>query len=254
MDAYEHARDLLRQMLGPQAEFRDSQWAAIETVAIKHQRVLVVQRTGWGKSITYFLSTKLLREQGAGPTLLVSPLLSLMRNQIEMAQRIGIRAHTIHSANRDDWGEAVAALTENRCDVLLISPERLANPEFREQVLPALSHSVGLFVVDEAHCISDWGHDFRPDYRRIVRVLNNLPSGVPVMGTTATANNRVVADVQAQLGASLEILRGPLTRASLRLQNIRLADQSERLAWLSRSHSCLAAVSSTRLPWPMPSG
>jgi ATP-dependent DNA helicase RecQ len=231
-DLYSHALDLFRTMLGSQAVFRAGQWEAIEAVAVRKQRALVVQRTGWGKSLVYFLATKLLREQGSGPALLISPLLSLMRNQIEMAARIGIRAHTIHSANREEWEAVETALAADACDILLISPERLNNDRFLQSVLPGMAGRVGLFVVDEAHCISDWGHDFRPDYRRIVRILNLLPQGVPVLGTTATANNRVVNDVAAQLGPNLTILRGPLERESLRLQNIRLASQSERLAWL----------------------
>lgn len=223
---------LLRQMHGANADFRDGQWESIEAAALRRERILVVQRTGWGKSLVYFLATKILRDQGAGPMLLISPLLALMRNQIQAAERIGIRAHTINSANTDEWQVVLDALARNQCDVLLISPERLANDEFRRDVLARLSQSIGLFVVDEAHCISDWGHDFRPDYRRIVRVLQSLPRNIPVIATTATANDRVVADVQAQLGDNIRVLRGPLTRASLRLQNIRLADQSERLAWL----------------------
>ena len=229
----EHALELLCRMLGPQAEFRDGQWEAIEAVAVRRGRALVVQRTGWGKSMVYFLATKLLREQGAGPTLLISPLLSLMRNQIAMAERIGLRAVTINSANRDEWDAAEAALVANECDILLVSPERLSNERFRRSAMHTFAGRVGLFVVDEAHCISDWGHDFRPDYRRIVRILQNLPAGVPVLGTTATANDRVVADVQTQLGPQLTVLRGPLARATLRLQAIQLGDQSERLAWLA---------------------
>ncbi len=222
----------LRTMLGAQTDFRPGQWEAIEAVAVHKKRALLVQRTGWGKSLVYFLATKLLRDEDAGPTLLISPLLSLMRNQIEMAGRIGIRAHTIHSANREEWESVEAALKQNACDILLISPERLNNERFLQSVLPGMAGSVGLFVVDEAHCISDWGHDFRPDYRRIVRILHMLPKSAPVLGTTATANNRVVEDIRTQLGADLLILRGSLTRESLRLQTIRLANQSERLAWL----------------------
>ena len=230
-----HALILLKKMIGEDKDFRPGQWEAIETVAINKQRALVVQRTGWGKSLVYFLATKLLREQGAGPTLLISPLLSLMRNQIEMAGKIGIRAFTINSANKEEWGAVEEALSKNDCDLMLISPERLNNEHFLKEVLPQISGRIGLFVVDEAHCISDWGHDFRPDYRRIVRIVQMLPKGVPVLGTTATANNRVVEDVQTQLGPGLTINRGPLARESLRLQNIRLVDQSERLAWLAEN-------------------
>lgn len=226
---------LLRKMIGEDKDFRPGQWEAIETVAIKKQRALVVQCTGWGKSLVYFLATKLLREQGAGPTVLISPLLSLMRNQIEMAERIGIRAYTINSANKAEWEAIESALGRNECDLMLISPERLNNDHFLNEVLPKISGRIGLFVVDEAHCISDWGHDFRPDYLRIVRIIQMLPKGIPVLGTTATANDRVVADVQTQLGPGLTVLRGSLARESLRLQNIRLINQSERLAWLAEN-------------------
>jgi ATP-dependent DNA helicase RecQ len=227
------AESLLREMLGADKSFRAGQWEAIETAAMRKQRVFVLQRTGWGKSIVYFIATKILRDGGSGPALLISPLLALMRNQIEAARNIGLRPVTIHSENRDEWEAAQAALMQNECDILLISPERLANAEFLRAVLPRFQNSIGLFIVDEAHCISDWGHDFRPDYRRIVRVLERLPPSVPVVCTTATANNRVVQDVVAQI-RNLQVQRGPLTRASLKLFNIKLSDQSERLAWLAQ--------------------
>jgi ATP-dependent DNA helicase RecQ len=226
---------LLRQMLGPDAQFRVGQWQAIEAVVKRRGRALVVQRTGWGKSLVYFLATKLLRDQGSGPTLLVSPLLSLMRNQIEAAVKIGIRAFTINSSNVAEWEAAEAALANDACDILMISPERLGNERFKKSLLHGLWKRIGLFVVDEVHCISDWGHDFRPDYRRLINVIEKLPPGVPVLGTTATANNRVIADVHAQLGKGLTILRGPLVRTSLRLQNIVLPTQAERLAWLAQN-------------------
>ncbi|MGB4594273.1 MAG: RecQ family ATP-dependent DNA helicase [Anaerolineaceae bacterium] len=231
----EYTLELLKKMIGEDKNFRPGQWEAIEAVAIKKQRALVVQRTGWGKSLVYFLATKLLREQGAGPTVLISPLLSLMRNQIEMAGRIGIRAFTINSANQEEWEAIEEAIARNECDLMLISPERLNNDHFLSEVLPKISGRIGLFVVDEAHCISDWGHDFRPDYLRIVRIVKMLPKGIPVLGTTATANARVVLDIQTQLGPGLTVLRGPLARESLRLQNIRLSNQSERLAWLAEN-------------------
>jgi ATP-dependent DNA helicase RecQ len=227
------AESLLRQMLGADKSFREGQWEAIHAAAVLKQRVMVVQRTGWGKSIVYFIAIKILREAGSGPALLISPLLALMRNQIDAARKIGLRPLTIHSENRDEWHEAQSVLSRNECDILLISPERLANTEFRRQVLSQIQSSIGLFIVDEAHCISDWGHDFRPDYRRIVRVLRLLPPSVPVVCTTATANNRVVEDVIAQI-TNLQVQRGPLTRASLKLFNIELSDQSERLAWLAQ--------------------
>ena len=228
----DQARALLRQMLGPTAEFREGQWEAIDLAANHRRRVLVVQRTGWGKSVVYFLAAKILRDAGAGPTLIISPLLSLMRNQILAAERLGIRAVTIHSQNVENWSQVEAVLQTNAVDVLMVSPERLGNPEFLQKLLPLIQGSIGMFVVDEAHCISDWGHDFRPDYRRIVRVLRLLPAKVPVLCTTATANNRVVQDIESQI-ASLHILRGPLVRSSLKLFNIKLASQADRLAWLA---------------------
>ena len=226
------ARVFLRQMLGDAADFRAGQWEAIDLAANQRRRVLVVQRTGWGKSIVYFLATKILRETGAGPTLLISPLLSLMRNQMLATDRIDLRAAAIHSENPDEWQQVQAALRANRVDLLMVAPERLGNAEFMQKLLPLFQGRIGLFVVDEAHCISDWGHDFRPDYRRIVRVIQMLPPDTPVLCTTATANDRVVQDIETQI-PQLHKLRGPLVRSSLQLYNIRLAHQSDRLAWLA---------------------
>lgn len=229
----ENALALLRTALGdPAAEFRDGQWEAIDGLVNKQEQLLVVQRTGWGKSSVYFISTRILRDRGRGLTLIVSPLLALMRNQIEAADRLGIRALTINSTNRDGWQEIHKSVEGNEVDALLISPERLANDEFVANVLLPISETIGLLVVDEAHCISDWGHDFRPDYRRLVNVLQRMPDNVPILGTTATANDRVVNDVKAQLG-NIGIQRGSLMRETLELQNIRLPSQAARLAWLA---------------------
>lgn len=225
----------LQQMLGPTASFREGQAEAIDMVANQSQRLLLVQRTGWGKSLIYFLATRLLRDRGQGPTLLISPLLALMRNQILMAEKIGVRAATINSANIDEWQEVEGRLRQNEVDILLISPERLNSERFLDKVLPSMQSRIGLFVVDEVHCISDWGHDFRPDYQRIVRIVKLLPRQVPVLGVTATANDRVVQDVVAQLGSDLQVMRGPLMREGLRLRNIEIGDQSERLAWLAEN-------------------
>lgn len=227
-----YALELLKRMLGPGAAFRDGQWAAIEQIASHRRRALVVQRTGWGKSIVYFLATKILRDAGAGPTLLISPLLSLMRNQLLATEKLGVRAATIHSENIPEWGAVQSALARDELDLLMVSPERLGNAEFMQTLLPTLQERAGLFVVDEAHCISDWGHDFRPDYRRILHVIQRLPANMPVLCTTATANDRVVRDIETQI-PHLHVLRGPLVRSSLRLYNIRLAHQSDRLAWLA---------------------
>jgi len=227
------AQNLLKQALDNQgAHFRDGQWEAIDALVNQKKKLLVVQRTGWGKSSVYFISTRIVRDQGAGATVIVSPLLALMRNQIEAAERLGIRAVTINSTNRNQWDELEQQVLNNQADAILISPERLANEGFVERVLMPIADKIGLMVVDEAHCISDWGHDFRPDYRRLVSILRNIPPNVPVLGTTATANDRVIEDIQSQLG-DIEIQRGTLVRESLALQTIRLPDQAARLAWLA---------------------
>ncbi len=219
------------------AQLRDGQLEAIRDVVEDRARVLCVQRTGWGKSAVYFVATALLREAGAGPTLIVSPLLALMRNQIAAAGRLGLRAHTINSTNLDKWDDVRGRLAADTIDLLLISPERLNNQKFREDMLPLFAASVGLLVIDEAHCISDWGHDFRPDYRRVKDMLDALDPDVAVLGTTATANDRVVADVVSQLAAGggqpLRSYRGPLARASLRLEVLELPQPAQRLAWLA---------------------
>ena len=226
----------LRRLVGREdAQFRDGQFDAIEALVAGRARVLVVQRTGWGKSAVYFVATALRRAEGAGPTIIISPLLALMRDQIGAAERAGIRAVTMNSANATDWDDVRAALAADEVDVLLVSPERLNNPRFREEQLPDLARRCGLLVVDEAHCISDWGHDFRPDYRRIRDLLDGLPPDTPVLATTATANARVVSDIEAQLatgGGAVTTIRGGLARESLRLGVLRSMSPEQRLGWL----------------------
>jgi ATP-dependent DNA helicase RecQ len=250
--AREAAERHLKALVGrDDAVLREDQWAAIEALAVDRRRALVVQRTGWGKSAVYFVATKLLREGGAGPTVIVSPLLALMRNQIAAAERAGIRAVTINSTNIDQWQPIQDQIASGEVDVLLVSPERLNNPGFRDEVLPRLAATCGLLVVDEAHCISDWGHDFRPDYRRLRTLLAELPTGIPVLATTATANARVTNDVAEQLGVHADasvveedpadaprdravlVQRGTLDRESLRLGVVQLKMPEQRLAWLA---------------------
>ena len=233
----DEALAVLRELTGrPDAVFREGQDSAVSALVERHQRALVVQRTGWGKSAVYFVSTALLRRRGAGPTLLVSPLLALMRDQVAAAARAGIKAVEISSANATEWDDVAARLAADDVDVLLVSPERLTNPRFRDEQLPGLVDRCGLLVVDEAHCVSDWGHDFRPDYRRIRELLGRLPAGTPVLATTATANERVVEDVAEQLGSGgveVTTVRGPLARDSLRLGVLRLPTDRARLGWLA---------------------
>lgn len=270
---------VLQGLVGrPDAVLREDQWVAIEALVADRRRALVVQRTGWGKSAVYFVATALLRELGAGPTVIVSPLLALMRNQVEAARRAGIAAETIHSANTDEWESVHQRVAAGETDVLLVSPERLNNPAFRDEVLPRLAHDAGLLVVDEAHCISDWGHDFRPDYRRIRTLLEELPAGTPVLATTATANARVTADVAEQLAVgpgragvggagmlgragvgedegrgdggpadpaeggddAVLVLRGSLDRSSLRMRVRELPDQAAQLGWLGANLPAMA--------------
>ncbi|MEE2522485.1 RecQ family ATP-dependent DNA helicase [Pseudarthrobacter sp. J75] len=224
---------VLRELVGhPSADFHDGQYEAIEALVDGGQRALVVQRTGWGKSAVYFVASLLLRRRGAGPTLIVSPLLALMRDQVAAAARAGVRAVAINSANQLEWDSVRQQLAEDQVDVLLVSPERLTNPSFRENQLPELIRRTGLLVIDEAHCISDWGHDFRPDYRRISDLIAGLPGTVPVLATTATANSRVVHDIEEQLGADVLTIRGALGRDSLRLGVLSLPDSRQRLGWL----------------------
>ncbi|EKU46763.1 MULTISPECIES: RecQ family ATP-dependent DNA helicase [Brevibacterium] len=228
------ARTVLAELTGnPNAEFRDGQLEAIRDLVVGRRRVLVVQRTGWGKSAVYFVATRLLRAAGGGPSLIISPLLALMRDQIAAAERAGVRAATLNSSNVTEWDDVLDELRAGSLDVLLISPERLNNPQFRDEVLPQLMRFLGLIVVDEAHCISDWGHDFRPDYRRIGHILSELPGDTPVLATTATANSRVVTDVAEQLGDDTTVVRGELARDSLRLGVQPGLDPSARIAWLA---------------------
>jgi ATP-dependent DNA helicase RecQ len=255
-DLRSRAEQVLTTLAGPEARLREDQWTAIHALVELRKRALVVQRTGWGKSAVYFVATALLREAGAGPTVIVSPLLALMRNQIDAAGRAGIRAVTVNSANTADWERTYDAVDAGEVDVLLVSPERLNNPDFRDRVLPRLTASAGMLVVDEAHCVSDWGHDFRPDYRRLRTLIAELPEGIPVLATTATANDRVVVDVTEQLGFSIAhpggqhregarrasaddtaleplVLRGSLDRESLRLSVVKLRTAADRLGWLA---------------------
>lgn len=228
------ALELLRIGCGHStATFREGQEEAIRYVVEGKGRLLVVQKTGWGKSFVYFIATRLLREGQAGPALLVSPLLSLMRNQIAAAERMGVRAKTIHSDNEADWDDIESLVSQNAVDILLVSPERLANQRFQSKVLAPIGGRVSLLVIDEAHCISDWGHDFRPHYRLLERIVRTLPANLRLLATTATANDRVLKDLSVVLGPDLHLLRGNLNRPSLKLQTLSLPNQAERLAWLA---------------------
>ncbi len=225
----------LRRATGnPNAEFRPGQWEAIHALVNQGASLLVVERTGWGKSMVYFLATYILRKRGKGMALLISPLLALMRNQLQAAEKLGLRAVSINSGNTEEWDAKKRQVLAGRADILLISPERLANEKFMENVLRPVAHQLALLIVDEAHCISDWGHDFRPDYRRISSIMQLVGARTPMLGTTATANERVIADVESQL-PNVRVQRGPLIRTSLALQTVHLSSLPERMAWLART-------------------
>lgn len=227
-DLYRESLEILKQLYGSEATFRDGQYEAIEAT-MTHNRSLVVQKTGWGKSLVYFACTKLLRKRGKGVTMVVSPLLVLMQNQIEAAEQLGLNCDTLNSSTKERRADILESLKRNDLDLILVTPETL----FQEDVQQSLNRiSIGLFVIDEAHCISDWGHDFRLEYGDLKRVIARLPGNVPILATTATANNRVVADLQQQLGGDVFISRGPLTRESLYIQTVPLESKSERYAWI----------------------
>lgn len=228
-DLRDRAREILEQAYGPDAQFRPGQLEAIESV-VSGRNSLLVEKTGWGKSLVYFIATKILREKGSGPTLIISPLLALMDNQIESAQKTGVKAITVNSDNRDRWEEIYSSL--NRVDAIIVSPERLANDEFISRL--AEVEKIKLIVIDEAHSISDWGHDFRPDYQRISNLIKGLPGNTTVLGTTATANDRVIADIKNQLGDNLRIMRGDLIRKNLAIQVNPTQTKEQRLAWLAQ--------------------
>jgi len=235
------AIELLRLGSGnPAATFRGQQEEAIQHIVEGRGKLLVVQKTGWGKSFVYFIATKLMRENGKGPALLVSPLLALMRNQVEAARRMGLKAEAIHSDNRDKHSSIEQEFVNNEIDILLVTPERLGNEHFKANVLAPMAADVSLLIVDEAHCISDWGHDFRPHYRLLERIIRSLPSNMRLLATTATANDRVTDDLNTVLGPDLTIYRGDLNRHSLTLQTIALSSQAERLAWLAEQLNSLA--------------
>lgn len=235
MNIYEKADSILKDLYGPDAKFRDGQFEAIEAT-LSHKRTFVVQRTGWGKSLVYFVCTKILREQKKGVTLVVSPLLVLMENQMDAAQKMGLLTDVLNYTTKDRREEILSNLIEGKVDIIFITPETL----FKDDVQEAISKiNIGLFVIDEAHCISDWGHDFRLEYSNLVKVIALLPKSVPILATTATANNRVVEDLKTQLGGDVFVSRGPLTRQSLVIDVLNLPDRAKRYAWLLKNINSL---------------
>ncbi|TDL96622.1 RecQ family ATP-dependent DNA helicase [Macrococcus carouselicus] len=222
------AIQILKETYGESSEFREGQLEAI-TAVVNRQKTLVIQKTGWGKSIVYFIATKILRARGAGPTIIISPLLALMHNQIEAAGRLGLNVVTINSNNRDDWESIYDAF--NEVDAIIVSPEKLSNTAFIDKL--GTVTDIEMIVVDEAHSISDWGHDFRPDYQRIVYLLKSFPDHIAILGTTATANDRVIQDIKDQLGDELQVFRGDLIRDNISIQVNPAQSKVERLAFIT---------------------
>jgi len=227
------ATEILRRAYGPKAKLRDGQWDAVSAILEPGARLLLVQATGWGKSVVYFLALSLLRRQGRGVMLVVSPLISLMRNQVAFAAKFGLHAAAIHSENQNEWAQIESRLAAGGVDVLFVSPERLHVSDFRKRVLEPYLAQTALVVVDEAHCISEWGHDFRPEYRSILKQLIGLPKEASILAATATATRRVEDDLRKVFGPFLEVQRGRLVRPSLRLVGLNLTSPSEKLAWLA---------------------
>ena len=223
------AESALECFLGPGKSFRDGQYEAIEAM-LTNKRTLVVQRTGWGKSMVYFVCTKILREEQKGLTLIISPLLSLMKNQIEAAARAGLKCETLNSSKTlEEKSQILESMEKGEVDLVLTTPETLFTPIVQD-ALPKIK--IGLFVVDEAHCISDWGHDFRLEYCRINKIISSMLKNVPILATTATANDRVVEDLKQQLGGDVFVSRGPLMRKNLSIQVLNLRYKATRYAWL----------------------
>lgn len=217
------------------AEFKDDQWEAIDALVNRKARLLVVQKTGWGKSFVYFIATRWLRDQGLGPSLIVSPLLSLIRNQEALAMKFfGLRIRSINSSNYREWETIRKELDDGKVDALIVAPERFGNPTFVSNTLTPIVDTFSLLVIDEAHCISDWGHDFRPDYRRLVNIVSRIPKNAPICCSTATANDRVVVDVEEQI-ENVKIMRGPLVRDNLVLHTRSNIDKIQRGAWISKN-------------------
>jgi len=235
VDYKEEALKLLKRSLkNKDAEFREHQWESIDQIINHQKKLLLIQRTGWGKSSVYFICTKILRQKRYGPVLIISPLLSLIRNQILSSKALNLKVSSINSTNKNEWEPVTNQIHDNKIDALLISPERLSNQEFIDEVLIPVSKKIGLLVVDEAHCISDWGHDFRPDYKKISLILSQMPPKVSILATTATANNRVIEDIENQIN-DIKVIKGKLIRKSLHLQNFGLTPKNIRLAWLAKN-------------------
>lgn len=229
-EIYSKAYEILKCLYGPTAEFRDGQYEAIEAT-LTNKRSLVVQRTGWGKSLVYFICTKILRERKAGVTLVISPLLALMDNQIEAAQKVNLKCDVLNSTVKERKSEIIQNLVDGTLDLVLITPETLFTADIKNKIVDG-EIKIGLMVIDEAHCISDWGHDFRLKYMRLKNVIQYLPANVPLLATTATANDRVVNDLKKQLGGDVFVSRGPLSRESLSIQILNIQNKIDRYAWI----------------------
>ena len=209
--------------------FYDEQWDAISKV-MNGERILMIQKTGFGKSLCYqFPAT-----QFNGLTITFSPLIALMRDQVKNLRSRGIEAAAINSEEPPEVNEeTLRRAARGELSLLYIAPERLGNTKWVETITEMKSN-VSMIVVDEAHCISVWGHDFRPDYRRIINLVKSLPNNVPILTTTATATKRTEEDILRQIGDTMTVIRGNLMRENFELFVSKVKSEDEKLKWLAQ--------------------
>lgn len=223
----ENAEIELKRIFGID-HFYDEQWEAIQRI-LNGERILMIQRTGFGKSLCYqFPAT-----QFDGITVIFSPLIALMRDQVKALNKKGIPARYINSEQTVEENSAtIQDALDGKVKILYIAPERQENAEWIEATRKM---NLSMVVIDEAHTISVWGHDFRPAFRRIINLVKLLPQSLPVLATTATATNRVQSDIEHQIGGRLTTIRGQLVRDNFRLYVIKVHSEDEKLVWLAQN-------------------
>jgi ATP-dependent DNA helicase RecQ len=226
-DAEKHLKEVFQL-----DSFYDEQWLAIEKI-LKGERVLLIEKTGFGKSLCYQFPATIFE----GITVIFSPLIALMRDQVKKLTSLGISAKCINSEQTPEENEIIIRdAIEGKIKILYIAPERQDNSLWMDAVQRM---KLSMVVVDEAHCISQWGHDFRPAFRRIINLVKLLPKQLPVLATTATATLRVQEDIEAQMGGELTLIRGNLMRDNFHLYVIKVNSDEEKMAWLGENLNAL---------------
>ena len=208
--------------------FYDEQWRSIERI-LRGERILMIERTGFGKSLCYqFPAT-----QFDGITVVFSPLIALMRDQVRSLCERGIPAAYINSEQSYEENQnSIQRALNGEIKILYIAPERQENEEWIEATRQL---KLSMVVVDEAHTISTWGHDFRPSFRRIINLVQLLPQSLPVLATTATATKKVQYDIEQQIGGRLTTIRGNLIRPNFQLQVVKVQSEDEKMIWLAEN-------------------